>query len=116
VGISKIAYADEQVSNNAMGAGSMPVGIEGGNYSASASFDLFKEEVRAIQTALPAGVRMQDIQPFDILVSYAIPGGGRRTDVIHNCRFLNNGVEVNQGDGKIVRSFNMATTHISHNI
>jgi len=116
VGISKVAYSDEQVSNNAMGAGSMPVGIEGGNYTANASVDLFEEEVRAIQTAMPAGVRVQDILPFDVIVSYALPGGGRTTDVIHNCRFLNNGIEVKQGDGKIVRSFNLAVSHISHNI
>lgn len=115
VGISKVAYSDEQVSNNAMGAGSMPVGIEGGNYSATASIDLFEKEVRALQAALPPGWRLQDLRPFDIVVSYALPEGGVITDIIHNCRFMNNGVEINQGDGKIVRSFNLAVTHITHN-
>jgi hypothetical protein len=116
VGISKIQYDDEQQSNNAMGAGKMPVGIEDGNYIAKASIDLFEEEVRAIQNSIPPGTRLQDIAPFPIIVSYAIADGARITDSILNCRFLNNGIEINQGDGKIVRSFNLAVTHILHNI
>ena len=113
VGIAKIAYSDEQVSNNAPGAGKYPVGIEEGNYTATASIDLFNEEVRALQNALPIGKRLQDIAPFDITVSYVL-NGNRVNDILHNVRFINNGVDVSQGDGKIVRSFNLALTHITH--
>ena len=114
IGIAKIQYNDEQVSANAHGAGKYPVGIEDGNYTAAASVDLFNEEFRALQDALPSGGRIQDIEPFDITVSY-LNGSNRVNDVLHNVRFLNNGVDVKQGDGKIVRSFNLAITHITHN-
>lgn len=115
VGVAKIAYSDEQSHANAYGAGKEPVGLEEGNYTATASIDLFDEEVRALQGVIPPGLRMQDIAPFPVVVSYETPGGGTNTDIIHNCRFMNNGIEVKQGDGKIVRSFNLAVTHITHN-
>ena len=114
VGVSKIQYDDEQKSENSYGAGKFPVGIEDGNYAAKASIDLFNEEFRALQAALPAGTRIQDLTPFDITVSYA-RDGEVINDVLHNVRFLNNGVDVKQGDGKIVRAFNLALTHITHN-
>ncbi|MBK5213364.1 MAG: hypothetical protein JJE55_06865 [Flavobacteriaceae bacterium] len=114
VGVAKIAYGDEQSHANAYGAGKEPVGLEEGNYTATASIDLFDEEVRALQSVIPPGLRMQDIVPFPIIVSFEIPGGGTSTDVIHNCRFMNNGIEIKQGDGKIVRSFNLAVTHITN--
>lgn len=118
VGIRRIQYSDEQQIENAYGAGKMPVGEEEGNYSATAAIDLLNEEVFAIQNALPAGMRMQDIPNFDIVVSYEYGATGalRRTDIIHNCRFTNNGLEVNQGDGSIVRSFTLKVSHISHNV
>lgn len=116
VGIAKVQYDDDKPSPNAFGAGGYPVGIEDANYTAKASIDLFDEEVREIMKALPAGKRMQDITPFDIPVSFEVPGTGeRQTDIIHNCRFTNVGLEVKQNDGKIVRSFNLAVTHITHN-
>jgi len=114
VGVSKIQYGDEQVSANSYGAGKFPVGIEDGNYTANASLDLFNEEFRALQDALPTGKRVQDIEPFDITVSFE-QNGLRVTDILHGVRFTNNGVDVKQGDGKIVRSFTLALTHITHN-
>lgn len=115
VGIRRIQYSDEQQVENGYGAGKMPVGEEEGNYSATAAIDLLNEEVAAIQNALPPNTRMQDIPWFDIVVTYE-RAGQQRTDIIHNCRFTNNGVEVNQGDGSIVRSFTLKTSHISHNV
>lgn len=118
VGIRRVQYNDEQAITNAYGAGKMPVGEEEGNYSATAAIDLLNEEVFAIQNALPPGMRIQDIPPFDIVVQYEYGATNllKRTDIIHNCRFTNNGVEVNQGDGSIVRSFTLKTSHISHNV
>lgn len=118
VGIRRVQYSDEQAIVNGYGAGKMPVGEEEGNYSATASIDLLNEEVLAIQNALPPGTRLQDIPGFDIVVSYEYGATGtlKRTDIIHNCRFTNNGVEVSQGDGAIVRSFTLKTSHITHNV
>lgn len=118
VGIRRVQYSDEQAIVNGYGAGKMPVGEEEGNYSATASIDLLNEEVLAIQNALPPGTRLQDIPGFDIVVSYEDGATGtlKRTDIIHNCRFTNNGVEVSQGDGAIVRSFTLKTSHITHNV
>lgn len=115
VGLRKIAYSDEQQTQNEYGAGKFPVGESQGNYSATASIDLLDEEVRLLQGSLPPGQRLQDISGFDIVVNYE-QNLSRQTDIIHNCRFLNNGIEISQGDGTIVRSFNLKTSHISHNV
>tara|TARA_R100001369_G_scaffold58031_1_gene84845 strand:- start:2805 stop:3236 length:432 start_codon:yes stop_codon:yes gene_type:complete len=115
VGITKVQYNDEKTVEKHMGAGNYPVGKSSTNYTASASIDLYEEEVRELVKALPSGNRLQDIDDFDIVVSYALPTGGTQKDILHNCSFSTNGKEVNQGDGRIIRSFDLNPTHITEN-
>ena len=115
VGITKIQYGDDKTVEKHMGAGAYPVGKSSNNYSASGSMDLFEEEVRQLVAALPAGKRLQDIDDFDVVVAFALPGGGVQKDIVHNCSFSDSGKEINQGDGKIVRSFQLNPTHITEN-
>ena len=111
VGIRKIAYSDETEMENEYGAGNMPIGQSVSNYKASASIELTIEERLGLQTALPAGKRIQDIEPFSVVVTYDYQGQ-IFTDIIHNCRFMNNGVDVKQGDKTISTEHNLLTTHI----
>ena len=107
IGIKKVAY------DNEYGAGGFPVGETEGNYQAKAGIDLLNEEYIALADSIPKGKRIQDITG-DIVVEYQYEGR-KIKDVIHNVRFKNNGVDVKQGDGSIVRSFNLKTSHITWN-
>jgi len=115
VGIRKVAYNDEVEMENEYGAGSMPIGHSDGNYKPSASIELTIEERLAIQASLPRGKRIQDIDPFSIIVTYDYEGAIYK-DVIHNCRFKNNGVDVKQGDKSIATDHNLLTSHIDWNV
>lgn len=114
VGISKIAYDDEQEKDNVYGAGKMPIGQSEGNYKAKASIELTLEERLAIQNSLPFGTRIQDIAPFPVVVAYEY-GGRVYKDVLMNCSFKNNGVDVKQGDKTIATNFDLNVSHINWN-
>lgn len=114
-GITKIMYKDNVQMQNEPGAGKFPVGQSEGNYTATASVTLFSEEMQALQKSLPPGTRIQDIPPFPIIVEYD-RNGVIQTDVIQNCKFMDNGREISQGDGKILHECQLLTSHIDWNI
>lgn len=93
----------------------MPVGRTEGNYEAKASITLYKEEVDAITKSLPSGKRLQDIEPFDIIVLYDKKGEIRK-DRINYCEFTGNSVEVKQNDGSISVKCELIVSHIDWNI
>ena len=115
-GITELSYTDEVVKENVKGAGMFPIGRSRGDYEAEASITLFKEEVDGIRLALAPGKRLQDINPFDIIVEYATPEGVIKKDRIRNCEFTNDGVEVAQGDGTIATQYTLIVSHIEYNI
>jgi hypothetical protein len=115
VGIKKIAYSDEQEMENEYGAGNMPIGQSEGNYKAKASIEISIEERLALQASLPPGTRIQDIIPFPLVVSYEYNGTIYK-DIIQNCRIMDNGVDVKQGDKTIATDHNLLTSHISWNV
>lgn len=112
--ITKIMYDDTITKENVKGAGGYPIGRSRGDYEATSSIGLYKEEVDAIQDALPAGKRIQDIAPFDIIVQYDIDGVIKK-DIIHNCEFTNRAIEVSQGDGTISTDYELLISHITWN-
>lgn len=115
VGIRKISYSDEVEAENEYGAGGMPIGQSEGNYKAKASIELTIEERLALQASLPQGKRIQDIAPFPIVIAYDYNGRIYK-DVIHNCRIMDNGVDVKQGDKTIATDHNLLTSHIDWNV
>lgn len=115
-GISTLAYDDNVTKENAYGAGGMPIGRSRGNYEAKASVTLYKEEVDAIQSALPSGKRIQDIAPFDIIAEYVREDGSILKDVIRNAEFTNNAVDVKQGDGTMATQYTLIVSHIDWNV
>lgn len=112
--ITKISYDDTITKENVKGAGGYPIGRSRGDYEATSTIGLYKEEVDAIQDALPAGKRIQDIAPFDIIVQYDIDGVIKK-DIIHNCEFTNRAIEVSQGDGTISTDYELIISHITWN-
>ena len=113
-GISEVEYNDTQDLENVYGAGDKQIGQSEGNYEAKASITLYTEEMRALLDSLPAGVRIQDIS-FNIKCSFEY-GLKFYTDVIANCRIMNNGVAVKQGDKTIATKHDLLTTHIDWNV
>lgn len=114
-GITKIAYGDTQTKENVYGAGSMPVGRSRSNYEPTASITLLKEEMDALKRSLPRGKRIQDIAPFDIPVKYEIDGV-IMFDIVRNCEFTNNEVDVSQGDGTVETECELIVSHIDWNV
>lgn len=114
-GINKIAYDDTQTKENVYGAGAMPVGRSRMNYEPTASIGLLKEEVDALKRSLPRGKRIQDIQPFDMIIKYEVDGI-IMMDIVRNCEFTNNGVDVSQGDGSVTTEFELICSHIDWNV
>lgn len=114
-GITELSYSDAVEMENVYGSGGMPIGRAKGNYTAKVSLTLYMEELIALQHSLPPGSRIQDIEPFDIPVQYDYKNYIYK-DVIRNCQFTNNGVEVKQNDKTIAVKFEMITSHIDHNV
>jgi len=114
VGVRKIAYSDEQEIENEYGSGNMPIGQSEGNYKAKASIELTIEEMRSIQSVIPPTFRLQDIGGFPIVIAYEYAGKVYK-DVLNNCRFKNNGIDVKQGDKSIATSFDLNISHIDWN-
>jgi len=114
-GITELKYDDNVEKENIYGAGKMPIGRGEGNYKATCSIALIKEEVDALQLSLGPGKRLTDIAPFDIAVSYDYLSKIYK-DRIRNCEFTGRSVEVKQNDKVIATTFELIVSHIDWNI
>lgn len=115
-GITALSYKDSEEIENVYGAGKYPIGRGRGNYSTEASITLIKEEYDAIQAALSPGMKLSDIEPFDITVEYALPDGRVLKDRIRNCQFTGRGVEASQNDKSLALQSDLICSHIEWNI
>lgn len=96
-GIVAIDYEDKQEIKNIYGAGRRPTSRSKGRIECSATLTLEMSEVLAIQARAVNG-RLQDIAPFDVIVSY-IPDGGKIVhDTIKDCQFSSNSRKWKEGD------------------
>ncbi|HSW64980.1 MAG TPA: hypothetical protein VLH56_16960 [Dissulfurispiraceae bacterium] len=111
-GITAIAYEDKQEKANNYGAGAMPVSRGLGRYEATCSVTLHAYETEAIQRSLGIGKRLQDIAPFDIVVSFVSASDQLVTHVIRNCEFTNNKRDMSQGDTVIEVQHELVVSHI----
>jgi hypothetical protein len=113
-GVTGIEYKDQQEVEMRYGAGRYPVGFGKGRISCEGKITLYQEEVEAIQRQSPTG-RLQDIAPFNIIVSYLPDTGIVSTDKLRNVVFKNNGRTWGEGDtGKTVE-IDLAMSHIEWN-
>ncbi|MDR2557039.1 MAG: hypothetical protein LBC49_04920 [Bacteroidales bacterium] len=112
-GITKIDYGDEQVMEDIYGAGQLPVARGYGNITSKCSVTLLRSSVEAIRAASLTG-RLQDIDPFNITVSF-IPVGGNGTITTHtirNCQFTSDTLAISQGETKNETEFTLICSHI----
>lgn len=113
-GITGIEYGDDQEVVNKYGAGRHPVGRAKGRITPSAKITLYQEEVEAIQRQAPNG-RLQDIAPFDVIVTYIPDSGIVTVDKIRNCQFKANSRKWKEGDTGQEVELELVSSHIEWN-
>lgn len=111
----ELEYDDEQEMDNEYGAGKYPIGQNEGNYKAKGSITLYSEEIVAIQSSLPVGLRIQDVPPSPMTAAYE-RNGVITKDVLQNVRIKTVGKAVKQGDGKITHKCELLISHIDWNV
>lgn len=100
-GITKISYKRSQVKENNYGWGQEPISRGYGNKEYEGSLELYTDEWKRIIAASPQ--RDPTLVPwFDIPVVF----GGTRLlpdrDILRACEFLEDPLEANQGDTKLL--------------
>ena len=100
VGITEIKYEDGQEITARYGRGSIPRGYGRGNYEASGSMVLDREEWEKLKNELTAtGGGIYDHAPFTIVVSYANNDMPTVTDTLKDCKITKfSGGGGSQGD------------------
>ena len=113
-GITGIEYKDDQDIVTKYGAGRYPVGFAKGRITSTGKITLYQEEVEAMQRQSLTG-RLQDIAPFDIIVSYLPDTGIVSIDKLRNCMFKNNGRGWKEGDTGQEVEIDLVMSHIQWN-
>ena len=113
-GITGIEYKDDQDIVTKYGAGRDPVGYAKGRITSTGKITLYQEEVEAMQRQSLTG-RLQDIAPFDIIVSYLPDTGIVSIDKLRNCMFKNNGRGWKEGDTGQEVEIDLVMSHIQWN-
>lgn len=100
VGITEIKYSDGQSIEARYGKGSIPRGYGRGNYEASGSMTLDRDEWERLKKELTQnGGGIYDHEPFTIVVAYANDNMGSITDTLKNCKITKfDGGGGSQGD------------------
>lgn len=98
VGITEIKYKDGQKIEARYGKGAIPRGYGRGNYEASGSMVLDRDEWERLKKSIAAG-SIYDHKPFTIVVSYANDDMGNVTDTLKDCKITGfDGGGGSQGD------------------
>lgn len=102
IGITEIKYTDGQSIEARYGRGAVPRGWGRGNYEASGSMVLDRDEWENLKKALAASSSAKDIfghRPFPIIVSYANDDMGTIVDMLKDCKITKfDGGGASQGD------------------
>jgi hypothetical protein len=85
-GIKEIKYSDEQPVTAHYGKGAIPRGYGRGNYSASGSMVLYREEWENLKADLAVNGGIYDHAPFTVVVSYAGNDLPEVTDTLKSCK------------------------------
>ena len=105
IGITEIKYSDEQSVTARYGRGAVPRGYGRGNYEASGSMVLDRDEWEKPKLALVALSNtggIYDHKPFPIVVSYANDDMGTVIDTLRDCKISKfDGGGGSQGDDNV---------------
>lgn len=111
-GITGVEYSDSQEVVDNYGAGRYPVSRGKGRITCTGKLTLYGSEVIALAKKSLNG-RLQDLAPFDIMVSYiADQGGVVVTDKLRNVQFKNNSRTWSEGDTSTTVELELAISHI----
>ena len=109
IGITAISYKQKNDLKPVYAFGNTPVSYSMSNIEFEGSIELLKEELPALQLAArtqnPLNIEgdISGILPFTIIISYLKPdNSGTTTDTLVDVMFLENGVDVKQGDGTVI--------------
>lgn len=102
VGITEIRYSDEQKIEARYGKGALPRGYGRGNYSASGSMVLDRDEWERLKGDLAGGGGLYDHSPFTIVINYANNDMGNITDTLKSVKISRfDGAGGNQGSSNV---------------
>lgn len=113
VGITKINYKNKQEKKNNFGSGVHAVSRGYGNVEPDGDIEIYLDEWKAIIAKSPNKDPLQ-IAPFDIPISF---GGSRvsaQTDVLRSVEFLEDPMEANQGDTKLMVKIPLVIGLVEH--
>jgi len=109
-GITAVNYEETQEKTNNYGASALAVSRGRGKREATASITLSMNEVEALRDAAPEG-SLLNIDPFDIQVTYTNVQKVV-THTLKNCEFINDGVDVSEGDTDASKQFDLVLSHV----
>ncbi|WP_338813653.1 hypothetical protein V9L05_19975 [Bernardetia sp. Wsw4-3y2] len=113
-GVTSIEYTEEEETEMIYGAGNRPVGRAKGNITSEGSVTLQMEEIQRLQDISSTG-RLQDVEPFSVIVSYLKKNGDTVTDTLRECVFTNNGRSAGQNDKSIEQDLTLSVGFIEWN-
>ncbi|PIY15125.1 MAG: hypothetical protein COZ16_05565 [Flavobacteriaceae bacterium CG_4_10_14_3_um_filter_31_253] len=113
-GVTSIEYTEEEETEMIYGAGNRPVGRAKGNITSEGSVTLQMEEIQRLQDSSTSG-RLQDIEPFSVIVAYLKPNGDVVTDTLRECVFVNNGRSISQNDKSVEQDLTLSIGFIEWN-
>ena len=107
-GITKIDYKREGKHTANYGAGSEPISYGFGQYTYTASMEIYQEEWKKLW--LFAGGSPLSLSPQDMYITIAPSQDSvifPYTDTLYNVKFLDDGMNANSGDTKLLFTINM---------
>ncbi|CAN5436347.1 hypothetical protein BH09BAC1_BH09BAC1_04970 [soil metagenome] len=105
-GITAISYSRKQAKENNYGSGSEPVSRGRGRTEYEGGMTLEEVEVRRILQQLQRGQSLIDVPPFDVTVTWVV-GTRTYTDILHMCEFVDEGIDVKEGDTTVARELEL---------
>lgn len=111
-GVTAINYEETQEKTNNYGASTRAVSRGRGKKESSASITLSMNEVEALRDAAPEG-SLLNIDPFDVQITYVNPQKVV-THVLKNCEFINDGVDISEGDTDAGKQFDLVLSHVKY--
>ena len=111
IDITNISYTSKQAKSNLYGQGDQPTGRSRGKKEYEASMTVRIGEVQALRDTVESR-DLTDIAPFDIIIAYISAGAIVITETLKNVEFMENSVDVSEGDEDVQVTLPLLPSHI----
>lgn len=109
-GFVSFSYGANKNYTNIHGRGNVPIKRGRGKKDAEpARLTILQSEFEALQAAIPAGLDVTNLAPFNIVVAYAPTGGQLTTDVVPYCQIQRYTKGMSTDDGNMTIELEMIT-------